>query len=453
MATELERLDIQGIVFSGYGHLECSAYQLLRVTDAKAAREWLGWLAGSITDARGKKETFCRNVAFTVNGLKALGLDDESLTTFAWPFRDGMTSEHRQRILGDTDVNVPGNWQWGNDTTPVHIVLMIFAANIDLLNGEIAQNKEKMLQGIGVELVKTLGGGRHEGTREHFGFNDGIANPSIEGTSRDRSDEIKPGEVLLGHEDDYGGPSPSPSVASARDPKKLLPDAGRGRRDLGFNGSYLVFRQMEQDVPAFWNFVQQAHDDANKLAAKLIGRWPSGAPLVTHPDADPHATDGQLSTEDGFDYQSDTLGVKCPIGAHIRRTNPRDTLGPDPQTAKKSANRHRLLRRGRSYGHIIEDRTKPDGQERGLHFICIGSDIARQFEFVQQQWVNNTVFGGLYSEVDPLIGDQTRCNGIFTVPGDPLRTRVPNLCRFTTIRGGAYFFLPSLRAIKYIASL
>ena len=193
MATELERLDIQGIVFSGYGHLECSAYQLLRVTDAKAAREWLGWLAGSITDARGKKETFCRNVAFTVNGLKALGLDDESLTTFAWPFRDGMTSEHRQRILGDTDVNVPGNWQWGNDTTPVHIVLMIFAANVDLLNGEIAQNKEKMLQGIGVELVKTLGGGRHEGTREHFGFNDGIANPSIEGTSRDRSDEMKPG--------------------------------------------------------------------------------------------------------------------------------------------------------------------------------------------------------------------------------------------------------------------
>ena len=452
MATELERLDIQGIVFSGYGHLECSGYQMLRVTDAKAARAWLGWLADKITDGRGKKETCARNVAFTVNGLKALGLDDESLATFAWPFRDGMTSDHRQRILGDTGVNEPKAWEWGSGDNAVDIVLMIFANDVDLLRAELAENEAKFAT-IGVQrVIPNLGGGRHEGTREHFGFNDGIANPTIEGASHDRSDEVKPGEILLGHEDDYGGPSPSPSVAPARDPKKLLRDAGNGRRDLGFNGTYLVFRQMEQDVPAFWNFVAQS-EDAEKLAAKLIGRWPSGAPLVTHPDNDPHAGTKELSTEDNFDYQSDTAGLKCPIGAHIRRTNPRDTLGPDAETAKKSANRHRLLRRGRSYGHIIEDRTKPDGQQRGLHFICLGTDIARQFEFVQQQWVNNTVFGGLYSEVDPLIGDQTRCNGIFTVPGDPLRTRVPNLCRFTAIRGGAYFFLPSLRAIRYIASL
>jgi len=455
MAREFERLDIQGIVFSGYGHLPCAVYQMLRITDPHAARAWLAQLVGKITDARGKKVTCNHNVAFTARGLKNLGVDDETLATFAWPFRDGMTSDHRQRILGDTQVNEPSQWRWGNDAVPVDILLMIFAANEDDLKTEEGETEKYIASGIGVELVARLEAGRQPDSREHFGFNDGIAQPVIEGGHDPKANqlEIKPGEILLGHEDDYGVSSPSPTVNAARDPKKLLPDAGKDRRDLGFNGTYLVFRQMEQDVPAFWNFVDQDHSDPTKLAAKMVGRWPSGAPLAKHPDADPNAATGMLSSDDDFDYQADPNGTKCPIGSHIRRTNPRDTLGPDPDTAKKSANRHRLLRRGRSYGHRLEDPRKSDGKERGLNFICIGSDIARQFEFVQQQWVNNTVFGGLYSEVDPLIGDQSRCTGLFTVPGDPLRTRVPNLCRFTTIRGGAYFFLPSLRAIRFLATL
>jgi Dyp-type peroxidase family len=461
MATELERLDIQGIVLSAYAHLPCAAYQLLRITDARAARGWLAKMAEKVTDARGKKGTYNHNVALTATGLRNLGLDEETIARFAWPFRDGMISEHRQRILGDTDVNAPQQWEWGNDQVPVDILLMIFAEDETTLASELLETQKYIAEGIGVQLVKALTAGRQPDTKEHFGFNDGIAQPVIEGSHRKQhelerigvAEVIKQGEVLLGLEDDYGGPSPSPTVAAARDPKKLLRDGQNGQRDLGYNGTYLVFRQMEQDVPAFWNFVDQAHTDSTKLASKLVGRWPSGAPLVKYPDADPHAHDGTLSKDDDFDYQSDTAGVRCPIGSHIRRTNPRDTLGPDPKAAVKSANRHRLLRRGRSYGHRITDPRTADGKERGLHFICVGSDIARQFEFVQQQWVNNTVFGGLYSEVDPLVGDQSRGQGTFTVPGDPLRTRVPNLCRFTKIRGGAYFFLPSLRAIRYLASL
>jgi deferrochelatase/peroxidase EfeB len=141
------------------------------------------------------------------------------------------------------------------------------------------------------------------------------------------------------------------------------------------------------------------------------------------------------------------------MGSHIRRANPRDALGPDSATALNSANRHRILRRGRSYGHRLDNPMVNDGGERGLHFICLNSDIERQFEFVQQTWINNPVFGGLDGEVDPLVGNLPKGDCIFTVQGQPLRTRVHGLSRFVTVKGGAYFFLPSMRALKYLASL
>ena len=187
----------------------------------------------------------------------------------------------------------------------------------------------------------------------------------------------------------------------------------------------------------------------------------------------PDRDDPALSDADDFGYRdSDAHGFKCPIGSHVRRSNPRDTLGPDGPTALKTANRHRILRRGRSYGHRPDDPRVADTVDRGLLFLCLNTDIERQFEFVQQTWVNNPVFGGLNGEVDPLIGNISRTetaavnpnqggsgNGeaqsdaIFTVQADPLRTRVHNLERFVTVKGGAYFFLPSIRALRYLASL
>jgi Dyp-type peroxidase family len=208
---------------------------------------------------------------------------------------------------------------------------------------------------------------------------------------------------------------------------------------------------------------------SDRLAAKFVGRWQNGAPLAMSPDAD----DPTLSAADDFGYRdSDAFGFKCPIGAHVRRSNPRDTLGPDGPTALKTANRHRILRRGRSYGHRPADPRVADPIDRGLLFLCLNSDIERQFEFVQQTWVNNPVFGGLNVEVDPLIGNinktetsspnsnqgnadngEAERDAIFTVQADPLRTRVHNLERFVTVKGGDYFFLPSIRALRYLASL
>jgi len=190
-----------------------------------------------------------------------------------------------------------------------------------------------------------------------------------------------------------------------------------------------------------------------RLAAKLIGRWPSGAPLVKYPDADPNAGTGRLNHENDFGYsQLDSAGLACPIGAHIRRANPRDSLGPTPKAALVSANRHRLLRRGRSYGERLADPLVDDGKKRGLYFICFNGDLERQFEFVQQTWLGSPVFGGLYGETDSIIGTQPLGGGTMTIPREPVRQRVHGLSRFVTVRGGAYFFLPGVRALKYLAA-
>ena len=489
MAEALERNDIQGLLFSAYGHLTCAAYLLLRVDDPKAGREWLGRLAEEITLATGKQEGFSVNVALTGAGLARLGLDDDALSTFSSAFRDGMTSPRRTKILGDTGASQPDRWSWGgpkNDET--HLLLMLFADE-DQIDRQVDRQREAFGKERRIVELMAIRAGREPDSKEHFGFNDGIGQPVIAGTGNlqhqlqrtGHATELDPGEFILGYTNDYGIPSDSPTVAASRDPRELLPAVraaggppgaaanGAVRHDLGRNGTYLVFRQMAQDVAAFWQFLDRATRNETggsdpearvRLAAKFVGRWPSGAPLVQYPREDPNAGTGQLSNANNFEYAAtDGYGFACPIGAHIRRANPRDSLGPDPQTALRSTKRHRLLRRGRSYGKRLENPLTDDREERGLLFLCLNSDIERQFEFVQQTWINNPVFGGLNGEVDPLIGtqpladDQKTGAGIMTVPADPLRTRVLHLSRFVTVKGGAYFFMPGLRALRYLSSL
>ena len=463
---EKNRDDIQGLIFSAYVHLECAAYLLLRVTDAAAARKWVAQLANEVTNAvkppKDNRPPVNINIAFTATGLARLGVPQSIVDTFSYPFRTGMSTPRRANILGDTDANAPQNWEWGNDAHPVDGVLMIFAKNEDILKAEVPRRTEQ-LRANGLDIaVDTPIAGRQDDSREHFGFNDGIGQPVIEDTEQQQrqyerthhATPLPPGELLLGHENVYGTITPSVKVDASLDPKNILP-AG----DLGFNGSYLVFRQMEQDVATFWSYITNlAGGDAEAaamLAAKMVGRWESGASLVLHPDKDPHAGTKMLDRFNDFDYEKDTQGYRCPIGSHVRRTNPRDTLGPTADLATRSANRHRIMRRGRSYGHRIDEnnRTRDDGQKRGLHFICFNGDIERQFEFVQQTWVNNSNFAGLDDEVDPLLGDQLNCSAMMTVPSDPLRFRIHNLCRFVTLRGGAYFFLPGIRALRWIGAL
>lgn len=473
---ELERKDVQGLVVSSYKHLPCAAFLLLKVNSPAGGRKWLSLHTREITTSENKHLHFSTNLAFTWTGLKNLGLSDKALNTFSRPFQEGMATEHRKRILGDQEENDPAAWKWGSrEENQVDALLLIYAKDDGVLRAQVQQRQQELAE-HGFSQVALLAAEREPDSHEHFGFNDGIGQPVMEGTGNkqrqlartNHATELPAGEFLLGHTNVYGVVADSPVVAAQEDPHQLLtavpPDATGlhaqpGMHDLGRNGSYLVFRQLAQDVAKFWNFLDHATRDAGgnsdpgareRLGAKFVGRWRSGAPLFLSPSCDNPA----LGNENNFTYlKKDPNGFSCPVGSHIRRANPRDSLGPDSATALRSANRHRILRRGRSYGHRLANLTVDDGAERGLHFICLNSDIERQFEFVQQTWVNNPVFGALEGEVDPLIGNLGKGDCLFTVQGQPLRRRIHNLSRFVTVKGGSYFFLPSLRALNYLASL
>ena len=443
--VELERKDIQGIVVSAYKHLPCAAFLLLRVRNAQPARTWLAQIATEITASEAKHPSLSINIAFTYSGLKNLGLGQDALDVFSLPFQEGMAAPYRARLLGDNEENAPAGWEWGAPNNPVDILLMIYGKDEATLKAAL-EREQKALPAEGAELVKVLFAQRQPNTHEHFGFADGIGQPVMAGTGNKQrqlqrthhATELPVGEFLLGHPNVYNVIAPSPAVKPADDPQRLLPvipadaaglNAETGMHDLGRNGSYLVFRQLAQRVAQFWQFLDKATCAAggasnpgarDHLGAKFVGRYKSGAPLVLCPEHDNPA----LGNENNFSYYpTDPDGIECPIGSHIRRCNPRDSLGPDPATALNSANRHRLLRRGRSYGRPLENPLVDDGAERGLHFICLNSDLERQFEFVQQTWVSNPVFDGLDGEVDPLVGDLLRGDSIFTVQNEPLRRR------------------------------
>jgi Dyp-type peroxidase family len=310
------------------------------------------------------------------------------------------------------------------------------------------------------------------GVVEPFGFRDGISQPVVSGfpgslpggAPAPASTPVQPGEFVLGYANEYRLYTDRPLLDPSVDPTGVLPrdPAGSGRADLGRNGSYLVFRQLEQDVAGFWQFADRLSKDPGgrpdpaareHLAARIVGRWPGGAPLVRAPDRD----DPNLATANDFGYfREDRDGLRCPVGAHIRRTNPRDSLDPKPGSPASIAvgNRHRIIRRGREYGTLLSPEEAIAGQSgssRGLHFACVNANISRQFEFIQRTWVNNPKFNGLYDDRDPLVAAQG--GGSFTIPGLPVRTRVLDLPSFVTVVGGAYFFLPGIRAVRYLATL
>ncbi len=463
MATELDRGDMQGLLISSFVHLPCAAYRMLRVTDARKARVWLAKAAAEVTTSERRQKGSSLNIALTAEGLRALGVKDDTLRTFPPAYLDGMSSERRSRVLGDAGENSPKCWDWGGEPSSLpHVLLLIYS---DEESGLVRQEEHWLPPAdSGLAVITTLEAGRQPDQREHFGFMDGVGQPTFTGSGRVRAQEdrtghvteLPPGEFVLGHVNEYGVRSPTPTVAAEADPGSILPEspAAKGRRDLGLNGTYLVFRQISQDVAGFWRFIYQTAeamwpgdaDGPERLASKFVGRWRSGSPLVLSPEQD-----GEKMTND-FEYAGlDPHGLRCPFGAHIRRANPRDALGPDPKEALASARRHRLMRRGRAYGKRLDDRLKDDAVPRGLHFICLGTDLERQFEFVQQTWINNPVFAGLFKEVDPLVGDQAQA-GTFTIEAEPLRRRVQGLGAFTRIRGGGYFFLPSVRALRFLFS-
>ncbi len=474
MTVALDLDDIQGLIVRGYGRLGIARLLFLGITDPAAARRWLAAVADEITPGRADPDDASMHVAFTYAGLEKLGLHPEALATkFPQEFVKGMTTDHRRRQLGDLDGNAPEHWSWGGPTTsPVHLVQLLYAKDEQVLKAT-AERHERAREGL--VTVKQLADTVDLDRKEHFGFHDGISQPLIEGLPKAGPladpDTVRAGEIILGYKNGYDRYTERPLLPAAADPSGLLPrdPEGSGAADLGRNGSYLVIRQLRQHVRDFWQFLDRATrrpdgsgDEAAllRLAAKMVGRWQSGAPLVMAPDQDVPA----LADANDFEYaHADVDGYRCPIGAHVRRANPRDSLDPDPgsQRSVDVGKGHRILRRGRAYGQPLSrdaalagTAAGQDGDgDRGLYFMCLNANIARQFEFIQHTWVNNAKFGGLYDDPDPVIAAGRGLGSTFTVQAIPVRQRVTAVPSFVDVVGGAYFFLPGIRAVRYLASL
>jgi len=460
VSEQLQLDEMQGLLLRGYGGLPHATFLLYGVGQPAPARAWLGELAGRLNTAAHKPQGSAINVALTVPGMRALGLPASALASFPPEVAEGMVTEHRSRVLGDADESAPEHWWFGGPGNPrIDLVVLAYAGD----GAALAELVDELAAGAGGAGLTELN--RLEtsdiGRAEHFGFRDGISQPRLSGVGSAVKDAtVSPGELVLGYPDGYGLYAARPLVAAADDPARLLPaDAeGSGAHDLGRNGSYLVLRQLEQDVPAFWRYAAAQTDGEAarlKLAAKMVGRWPSGAPLVLSPEGDrPDMDEARLNAFRFHDVDAD--GVRCPVGAHIRRTNPRDSLDPNPGSdhSVEVSNHHRLLRRGRSYGPRLQIADALAGgpgadEQRGLYFMCLNTNLPRQFEFVQQTWVNSPKFGSLYDEPDPIVAP----GGAFSMPGAPVRRRVTGVPRFVTVRGGAYFLLPSVAAVRYLAAL
>jgi len=468
--TQLDFHDIQGLMLNGYGHLNHARFVFLRVIEANAAKRWLGHIANQISSAkrrRGEDELpgSQTNLAFTVTGLQKLGLPFETLAAFPREFQMGMASPERSRRLGDVGACAPESWQFGGPKTPeIDALVMLYAVDEAILDQSAQQAFGASLGAHGIEEVFRQNSIR-DGANEPFGFRDGISQPAIEGGAPKLlpgQSWLKAGEFLLGHVDEYGDLVPVPSVAQEFDPDRILTldRSLPARASFAYNGSFLALRKLAQDVEGFRNFVDRASrnpdgssnpERANYLAAKMIGRWPSGAPLTLAPEKDDPELGSNKYRNNGFGFAAtDLKGFACPVGAHIRRANPRDALAfpSEPRRSLNLSNRHRIIRRGRPY----RDAPSSDGTgaEEGIVFLALNASLARQFEFIQQSWLNNPKFNGLYEEKDPLSSASTG-DEMMTIQAKPVRERLHGLPRFVTVRGGAYFFLPSIRAIKFLA--
>lgn len=221
---------------------------------------------------------------------------------------------------------------------------------------------------------------------------------------------------------------------------------------LSTNGSFLVYRKLHQNVAAFRRQLAEAARSypggEGLLAAKIVGRWRDGTPLALSPERPDPALAGDEHRNNAFSYGDDPDGLACPIGAHIRRVNPRAGLPFDG----KLVNRHRIVRRGIPYGEPLPAEADDDGEDRGVIFMCLQASIARQFEFVQSQWLNGGNVFGLGEDQDLLLGPQDgKPPNKMTVPGDSPFLLGP-LERVVTVKGGEYFFVPGINGLQFIAA-
>jgi len=442
----VDRSDLQGNILRGYA-LPQAAYVFLRVDDQATARRWLGEVAERVTTAEpwteARPETTL-NVAFTHAGLAALGAPPEALAAFPEDFRQGMAA--RADRLGDAGEDAPGRWEQGMGSGEAHVLVMVNAREPAVLEDELRRVLE-MAGGAdgGLAVVHEQRAGGLEGNREHFGFSDGLAQPAIKGDGVKATpgqgtpeaggtwSELELGEFILGHPDG----------------DQELAQAPAG--PLGHNATFMVYRKLHQEVAAFRQILRNRGGGApggeELLAAKIVGRWRDGTPLVLSPDGSDRERYTDPEKINDFRYEDDLDGRRCPVGAHVRRTNPRDALGWNGTRSR----RHRMIRRGMPYGPPLpEGAFEDDGTDRGLIFVCFVASLARQFEVVQRQWCGDGNIFGLGDDRDFLLLADDRDIAKMTIQGDPPRFIAPQP-RTITVRGGEYLLVPSMSGLRSLA--
>jgi len=431
--------DIQHILLTRAPALT-GRYEFLSFKDGASGRAWLADIAPTVQSsaqvmASTDQQSRWVTIAFTCNGLRQLGVSEDSLATFPEEFRQGMVA--RAEILGDTGANHPDHWVGGLASPGLHAIVILFARDRAERERCHKAHADTLARHPGVSLLSALdleAVPPFDHAHDHFGYRDRLSQPAIEGSGEAPTPgsgaALKPGEFILGYPDESGPPSglPQPEILSR-------------------NGSYMAYRCLQEHVGKFRDFLRQhgrTPEEQELIAAKLMGRWRSGAPLTLAPEKDDPALGADPQRNNDFNYKhNDPHGYAVPLGSHMRRMNPRDTA--------HNMNRRRMIRRGATYGPHLPDVAPEDGRERGIAAFIICASLVRQFEFAQNVWVNDRNFHDLGNERDPIVGNHDGTLE-YKIPKRPVRRKITGLPAFTTVRGGAYFFLPGLKALRWLAT-
>lgn len=514
---ELESAEIQTIVFRGLKRAANTACIPIRLSeDANARSVWLKALGRRLSFGKFVRDNTAIYLGVGPAGIRKFSGDAPDaevsgsiLGGFPIAFVEGMNK--RAQILRDPHETL--RWRDGDSAADssaiVDCVLLVYAKDAAELERIVADELDALksagelvhsvIRTVRLDAQGQVNEDASTSSYEHFGFRDGVSNPAIRGVEQftpgaREQDIVEPGEFVLGYRNNQGHFVPGVMVGAETDVEERLPvDAGsmpfsfahfQGSdeqfmpRDLGRNGSFMVIRQFGQDAKGFKDFVENRASelkseygperlasivgqsvDGRWLAAKMVGRWQDGTPLVRNPStADRLATVRYPSNDFSFG-RDDPRGHACPLGAHIRRTNPRDSMEPGDPLEYSITRRHLLLRRGRPYFYDPATKNypvkKPSKEcETGLLFIALCADLERQFEMVQQTWLSSPSFHGLSDEPDPIAANdkQTQPRN-FTIPTSAGPLLVRGMQSFVDLKGGGYFFVPSRSAIDYLATL
>jgi Dyp-type peroxidase family len=440
-APTLDLHEIQATVLRPRPAPYFGTHVLLRVDDARSGREALRRLTPHVDSAANwwqARRTWL-STAISYAGLQAIGVPQDTLQSFPEAFRVGMAARAQQ--LGDVGINDPRTWEASFGPGQIHIGVSAFSDSEENHQRALAIAREQYEGLSGVSVLAMQDFGAQPGDLNPLGYKDGIDQPAIEGSGVEalpgQGPRIKAGEFILGYPGEAGVPLPMPQ-----------PDV------LGRNGTYVGLRKYQSRVGAFNRFLR-AHGSTDEerelLAAKLVGRWRSGAPLTLAPDVDDPALGADPKRNNDFDYANDPRGRQAPFGCHIRRMNPRDSK----LTRLTDVNLHRLIRRGTTYGAPYDANALSEAEDevpRGAIFLFISAKAMATIEFLQQEWINDGNFIGIGGERDPIIGLQDE-EALFTIPREPVRRRVHGIETFNVLRGGEYFFMPSLSALRWLGAL